>query len=56
MNPEDYLNDALLIVSSWDLPDDEFIEAVNDQARLMAGIDFDSSWGFHVETPHSSLY
>jgi hypothetical protein len=37
--PEDYILNAVEAVSAWwDLPDDEaFINAVNDQARLMAG-------------------
>ena len=37
MNLENYIIDALEIVSSWDLPEEDFAEAVNDQARLMAG-------------------
>ena len=36
--PEDYILDALVLVSAWNLPDDELADAVNDQARLMAGI------------------
>ena len=35
--PEDYLLDALEIVSSWDLPDEDIAEAANQQALLMAG-------------------
>lgn len=36
--PEDYILDALEIVSAWDLPDDQsYIEAANQQAQLMAG-------------------
>ncbi len=38
---EDYLQDAFEIVSAWDLPDDELPDAVNAQARLMAGIPLD---------------
>jgi hypothetical protein len=38
---EDYLTLAVELVSPWDLPDDEFAEAVNAQARLMAGIPLD---------------
>ena len=37
----DYILDALEMVSAWDLPDDELTDAVNDQARLMAGIHSD---------------
>ena len=39
--PEDYLLDALEIVSAWDLPDAAVANAANQQARLMAGC-FDS--------------
>ncbi|MCG3171657.1 MAG: hypothetical protein CALGDGBN_03298 [Pseudomonadales bacterium] len=38
---EDYIQDAFEIVSAWDLPDDELPDAVNAQARLMAGIPLD---------------
>ena len=38
----DYIPDAIELVSAWpDLPDTDFAQAVNDQARLMAGISFD---------------
>lgn len=44
----EYILDALevvsSIVSSSDLPDEQFIQAVNDQARLMAGINPDELW------------
>jgi len=36
--PEDYILDAQELVSAWNLPDDELADAVNSQARLMAGI------------------
>ena len=41
MQFEDYIPDALemVSVSAWDLPDDQLADAVNAQARLMAGID-----------------
>ena len=33
-----YLLDAVAVVSAWDdVPDEEFADAVNAQARLMAG-------------------
>ena len=38
MDYENYILDALEMVMAWDLPDEEFADAVNDQARLMAGI------------------
>ena len=42
--PEDYILDALELVSAWNLPDDELADAVNAQARLMAGIHPDEFW------------
>ena len=45
----DYIHDAIELVSAWpDLPDSDFAQAVNDQARLMCGLPLD-------ETPPSSL-
>jgi hypothetical protein len=41
---EDYIPDALEMVSAWDVPDEEFARTVNDQARLMAGIQPDEPW------------
>ena len=35
---QNYILDALEIVSAWDLPEEDFAQAVNAQARLMAGI------------------
>jgi len=43
--PEDYILDALEIVSTRDVPDGDFIDAVNAQARLMAGCHPDDFWG-----------
>ena len=38
---EDCIQQALEQVEAWDLPPEQFCQAVNDQARLMAGIDLD---------------
>ena len=37
MNYENQILDALEIVSSWDLPDEDFADAVNNQVMLMSG-------------------
>jgi hypothetical protein len=42
--PEDYILDALVLVSAWNLPEEDLADAVNDQARLMAGIHPDEFW------------
>jgi hypothetical protein len=44
MHTEDCILDALEIVSAWALPDEELADAVNAQARLMAGIDPEDQW------------
>ncbi|MHC4799672.1 MAG: hypothetical protein ACYTF1_23810 [Planctomycetota bacterium] len=44
MNQQDYILDAVEIVSAWDLPEEELADAINDQARLMAGLDPDEHW------------
>ena len=41
MHYENYLMEALELVSSWGIPDEDFAQAVNDQARLMAGDNHD---------------
>jgi hypothetical protein len=38
---QNYILDALEMVSAWDLPEEDLADAVNDQARLMAGINPD---------------
>ena len=44
MHIEDYIPEAIEMVSAWDIPDEEFTDAVNAQARLMAGVLPDESW------------
>jgi hypothetical protein len=41
---EDYIPEALEIVSARDIPDEELADAINAQARLMAGIHPDEPW------------
>jgi hypothetical protein len=41
---EDYILDALDMVSARDIQDDDFADAVNDRARLMAGVHPDDPW------------
>jgi hypothetical protein len=49
MNYEDLIQEALDIVSAWEIPPEKIAEAVNDQARLMAGMDFYYSGEDHPE-------
>ena len=46
----DYILDALEMVSAWNLPDDELADAVNAQARLMAGLNLDDFWEGNANT------
>ena len=43
-NIETQLLDAIETVSAWDLPEEEFADAVNAQARLMCGVPADDYW------------
>jgi len=38
MDYENYILDALEMVMAWELPEEDIPQAVNDQARLMAGL------------------
>ena len=38
MDYENYILAALEMVTGWDLPEEDIPQAVNDQARLMAGL------------------
>jgi hypothetical protein len=38
---ENCIQEALTQVEAWDLPPEQFCQAVNDQARLMSGIDLE---------------
>ena len=49
MNQEHYISTAIDLVLAWNVPDEDFTQAVNDQARLMAGIDPDDLWEVHSE-------
>jgi hypothetical protein len=48
---ENQLLDAIEAVSAWELPEEEFADAVNAQARLMCGVPSDDHWSFDSETP-----
>jgi hypothetical protein len=41
---EDYIPEALDMVSAWDVPNEDFAQTVNDQARLMAGVHPEECW------------
>ena len=41
---DDYVTEAIEMVSGWDIPEEELADAINAQARLMAGIHPDEPW------------
>jgi hypothetical protein len=41
---------ALEMASAWDIPDEELADAINAQARLMAGINTDDPWVVNLDT------
>ena len=46
---EEYLLDAVAIVSASEVPEEEFADAVNSQARLMAGVSPHDHWDNDTE-------
>ena len=56
MNIEDYISDALQLVSAWELAEDEFAQAVNDQARLMCGMNLEISSDLPYCSPYAALH
>ena len=52
---ESYIEDALALVSAWDVPEENFAQAVNDQARLMAGFDLELSSDPLAQSPYAAL-
>lgn len=55
MNHEDYILDALEMVSAWEIDPEHFSQAVNEQARLMAGLNLEPSIDPAQQTPYASL-
>ena len=43
MDYENYILDALEMVMAWELPEEDIPQAVNEQARLMAGLPYEES-------------
>ena len=52
---EDYIPEALAMASAWDLPESEFTDAVNAQARLMAGQGLEPSLDNAMPSPYMAL-
>ena len=52
---EDYIPDALDMVSAWEVPEADFAEVVNQQAILMAGYDLEPRSDTPEALPFASL-
>jgi hypothetical protein len=55
MNFNDYLQSAIEFVSAWKLPEEEFAQAANDQARLMCGMKLEPSSDLPLTSPYATL-
>ena len=51
MNQENYIQDAVEMVSAWDIPEEHFAQAVNDQAKLMSGNCPEEIWSLAFRWP-----
>jgi hypothetical protein len=50
-----YLADAIELCNTWEIPETEFADAANAQARLMAGMDLEPSFDIPVDDPYQPL-
>ena len=50
MTYENQILDALMIVSAWDIPDEDIAHVVTQQTKLMSGINSDELWEDHLDT------
>ena len=52
---EDFIQDAIELVDAWDIPESDWAEAVNAQARLLAGLNIEPSNEIPITSPYQSL-
>ena len=52
---EDYIQEAIELVDAWELSGSELAEAINSQAKLMAGMGLESSTALPIPSPYSTL-
>jgi hypothetical protein len=50
-----YLADAIELCNSWEIHETDWADAVNSQARLMAGMDLEPSLEIPVADPYTPL-
>ncbi|WP_165787132.1 hypothetical protein [Pseudohalioglobus lutimaris] len=51
----DYIPDAIEAVNAWELPEEEWRQAVIDQAHLMAGDQLEPSADLAINSPYLPL-
>lgn len=56
MDYQQYIPDALEMVSAWEIPEEDFAQAVNDQAKIMAMTQFELSEFDDITCPYSPLH
>ena len=52
---EDFIQDAIDLVDAWDINESDWAEAVNAQARLLAGLNLEPSNDIPQPSPYQSL-
>lgn len=52
---ENYLEDAIRQIDAWELPESEVPQAVQAQARIMAGLHLEPSWELPLDDPYQPL-
>jgi hypothetical protein len=55
MTIEDYIQDAIELIDAWEVPESDWADVVNDQARLMAGMNLEPSNDIPVTSPYRAL-
>jgi len=50
MKYERYILDAIDLVLNCDVPDEDFAHVVNQQTKLMSGMNPDEPWEDHMDT------
>tara|TARA_R110001592_G_scaffold254940_1_gene518476 strand:- start:9438 stop:9617 length:180 start_codon:yes stop_codon:yes gene_type:complete len=50
-----YLADAIELCDAWEIPEPEFAETANAQARLMAGVNLEPNFDIPVDDPYTPL-
>ena len=55
MTIEDYIQDAIELIDAWEVPESDWADAVNNQARLMAGMNLEPNNDIPITSPYHAL-